>query len=182
MLPVLRLRKGQALSSGACLCCHQTRQTHGGETKMKTTTEKTTEEIFGPVIFRYTRKQAIEDGVLVDVSETAQEAGIKLPTALTQAVFEQYVAVSPEMKGEQDESGRLWDILWMFSCAVRGGQIDGEQGSFELIVAKPDRNDWQGNEKPFEGDRKRRLVTLKAVCGPNDEGSACITIMRPEED
>ena len=149
---------------------------------MKTTMEKTTEEIFGPVIFRYTRKQAIEDGVLVDVTKTAMEASIKFPTALTQAVYEQYVVVSPEMKGEQDESGRLWDILWMFSCAVRGGRIDGAQGSFELIVAKPDGNDWQSNENPFEGDRKRRLVKLKAVCGPDDHGAACITIMRPEED
>ena len=149
---------------------------------MKTTVEKTTEEIFGPVIFQYTRKQAIEDGVLVDVSETAREAGIKFPTALTQAGYEQYVVVSPELKGEQDESGRLWDILWMFSCAVRSGRIDGDQGSFELIVARPDRNDWKSNEIPFEGDRKRRLVRLKAVCGPDDDGAACITIMRPEED
>ena len=149
---------------------------------MKTTIEKTTEEIFGPVISQYTRKQAIDDGVLVDVTETAREAGIKLPTALTQAVYAQYVAVPPEQKRQQDESGRLWDILWMFSCAIRSGRIDGKQGSFELIVAKPDRNDWQTNENPFEGDRERRLVKLKAVCGPDDHGAACITIMRPEED
>ena len=149
---------------------------------MKTTVEKTTEEIFGPVIFSYTRKQAIEDGVLVDVSETAKEAGIKLPTALTQAVYEEYVVVPHEQEGQQDESGRLWDILWMFSCAVRAGRVNGSEGRFDLIVAKPDKGDWQANEKVFEGDRERRLVTLKVVCGPNDDASPCITIMRPEED
>ena len=149
---------------------------------MKTNIEKTTEEIFGPVISRYTRKQATDDGVLVDVSQTAKEAGITLPTAMTQAVYAQYVAVPPELKGQQDESGRRWDILWMFSCAIRSGRTDGKQGSFELIVAKPDRNDWQSNENPFEGDRERRLVKLKAVYGPDDNGAACITIMRPEED
>ena len=149
---------------------------------MKTTVEKTTEDIFGPVIFRYTRKQAIEDGVLVDVSETATEAGIKYPAAVTRSVYEQYVVVSPELKGLQDASGRLWDILWMFSCAVRAGRVDGAEGHFELIVAKPDKGDWQANEKVFEGDRERRLVTLKAICGPNDDASPCITIMRPEED
>ena len=151
---------------------------------MKTTVDREEEidEVFGPVIFSYTRKQAIEDGVLVDVSETAREAGIKLPTALTQAVCEQYVVVPPEMKGLQDESGRLWDILWMFSCSVRAGRIDGSEGRFELIVTKPDKGDWEANEKVFEGDRERRLVTLKAVCGPNDDASPCITIMRPEED
>lgn len=26
------------------------------------------------------------------------------------------------------------------------------------------------------------LVALKAVCGPNDDGSPCITVMLPEED
>ena len=149
---------------------------------MKTAVDKEVAEAFGPVIFSYTRKQAIEDGVLVDVSETAREAGVKLPTALTRGVYEQYVGVPPEFAGQQDESGRLWDLLWMFSCAVRGGRISGEQGSFDLIVVKPDKNDWQGNEKPFEGDRERRLVALKAVCGPNDDGLPCITILRPEED
>jgi len=35
------------------------------------------EDVFGPVIYAYTRAQAIEDGVLVDVSKMAKEAGIK---------------------------------------------------------------------------------------------------------
>jgi len=33
------------------------------------------EDTFGPVIFSYSRAQAIEDGVLVDVTETAKEGG-----------------------------------------------------------------------------------------------------------
>ena len=41
----------------------------------------------------YTRKQAIADGVQVDVTKTAQEAGIKFPVFLTRGVFETYVAV-----------------------------------------------------------------------------------------
>ena len=40
------------------------------------------------VIHRYTRKQAIEDGILVDLSEIAGEAGIKYPVAVTRGVFE----------------------------------------------------------------------------------------------
>lgn len=46
--------------------------------------EPSLEDIFGPVIHSYTRSQAIDDGVLVDVTATAQEAGFKVPTALTQ--------------------------------------------------------------------------------------------------
>src|SRR5713226_2372951 len=69
------------------------------------------------VIYAYTRAQALEDGVLVDVSETAKEAGINFPVALTATVWGQYVEV-PEGVTGQDETGRLWDILWMFRCAA----------------------------------------------------------------
>ena len=139
-------------------------------------------EIFGDVIYAYTRAQAIEDGVLVDVTETAREAGIKHPTALTQAVWADYVAVPEELKGHQDESGRLWDALWMLSVAIRTGRINGDIGTFEVIFAKPDKGDWRSNEKPHDGSRTQRLVTLKAVCGPSDDGTPCVTIMRPDED
>ena len=39
------------------------------------------------LIFAYTRKQAIEDGVLIDVTETAKEAGLRFPTAITAAAW-----------------------------------------------------------------------------------------------
>jgi type I site-specific restriction endonuclease len=35
---------------------------------------KKNESIFGPVIHAYTRKQAIADGVQIDVTKTAKEA------------------------------------------------------------------------------------------------------------
>ena len=149
---------------------------------MEKTEQDTMKEIFGDVIYAYTRAQAIEDGVLIDVTETAREAGVKVPTALTSAVWADYVAVPEEMKGHQDESGRLWDLLWMFSIAVRTGRMKGDIGIFEVIFAKPDKGDWRSNEQPHDGSRTQRLVTLKAVCGPSDDGSPCITILRPEED
>src|ERR1019366_7436165 len=43
--------------------------------------------VFGDVIYSYTRKQAIEDGVLVDITEMAKEAGIKYPVAITSTAF-----------------------------------------------------------------------------------------------
>ena len=65
---------------------------------------------FGPVIYAYTRTQAIADGVQVDVTKTAQEACIKYPMFLTRAVWDQYVAVPPDVTA-QDEAGRLWDVI-----------------------------------------------------------------------
>jgi hypothetical protein len=125
------------------------------------------EELFGEVISRYSREQAIEDGVLVDVSETGREAGITFPLALTAAVWGRYVVV-PEGVRLQDEAGRLWDIVWMLSVAIKRGRLTGDVGTFEMVVRNDNRN-----PKP---------VTLKAVCGPGDEAEPTITVMLVVED
>jgi hypothetical protein len=58
-------------------------------------------------IHRYTRADAIRDGVLIDVSAVAREAGIVYPVALTAAVWARCVAVPAGVEC-QDEQGRLW--------------------------------------------------------------------------
>lgn len=121
------------------------------------------------VISSYSRAQAIEDGVLVDVSTVAKEAGIKFPVAMTATVWGQYVEV-PAGVGCQDETGRLWDILWMFRCAA--AKFDGDTLLFKLYVRNHNR----------ERLTRQDLVTLKAICGPGDNGEPVVTIMAPEED
>jgi hypothetical protein len=121
------------------------------------------------VISSYTRAQAIGDGVLVDVSEIAREAGIKFPVALTRAVWANYVEV-PEGVVAQDQSGRLWDILWMLRRQIRRSQ--GDTLRFQLYVRNHNH----------ERLTRRDLVTLKAVCGPGDDGEPVVTIMLPDED
>lgn len=128
-------------------------------------------EIFGEVISSYTRTQAIDDGMLVDVSHTAQEAGFSFPVALTRAAWSDCVEWSEadsKRQTHQDESGRLWDVLWMASRAARRG---GQEIRFQLYRV------------PRGGRGMRpRLVTLKAICGPGDDGEPVITIMLPPED
>jgi hypothetical protein len=70
------------------------------------------------LIHRYTRADAIRDGVLIDVSATAREAGFKYPVALTAAAWAKCEAVPPCVLG-QDESGRRWDVVWLLTCAIR---------------------------------------------------------------
>ncbi len=118
-------------------------------------------------IYRYTRAQAIEDGVLIDVSETAREAGIGFPTALTAAVFGQYVEI-PQGVEAQDVAGRLWDILWMLRFGIAQSKDTSNEILFELHV----RNDNQAAE----------LVQLKAHCGPGDNAEPVITVMLLNED
>jgi hypothetical protein len=120
------------------------------------------------LIYRYSRADAIRDGVLIDVTATAREAGFKYPVALTSAAWARCVAVPPGLAG-QDEAGRLWDVLWLLACAVRGG-AGGREVCFGVHVRDDDR------------DGTPPLVLLKALCGPGDEGEPVITVMLPDED
>jgi hypothetical protein len=121
------------------------------------------------VISSYSRAQAIEDGVLVDVSRDAREAGVKFPVAITRTVYTLYVEV-PQGVSCQDETGRLWDILWMFRCGA--AKFSGSTLLFKLYVRNHNR----------ERLDSRDLVTLKAICGPGDTPEPVITIMLPDED
>ena len=120
------------------------------------------------LIHRYTRADAIRDGVLIDVTATAREAGIRWPVALTCAAWERCVTVHPGVAC-QDEAGRLWDVVWLLACAIRGGG-SGAEVRFGVHV----RNDDREGTPP--------LVRLKAVCGPGDHGEPVLTVMLSEED
>ncbi|MCW5552159.1 MAG: hypothetical protein KIS67_08320 [Verrucomicrobiae bacterium] len=124
---------------------------------------------FGPVVYSYTRAQAVADGVQVDVTKTAQEAGIKYPMFLTRAVWDAYVAVPPDVTA-QDEAGRLWDVVWM----TRFGILRARPGVDRIPVALYVRND----------NRRAKLVKLIAQCGPQDmdDPAPAITVMMPDED
>ena len=124
---------------------------------------------FGPVIYSDTRAQAVADGVQVEVTKTAAEAGIKFPVFITRIVFDTYVAVPPGVTG-QDETGRLWDIVWMLRFAI----LRSRPGADRLPVALYVRND----------NRAARLIKLIATCGPLDidDPQPAITVMMPDED
>ena len=127
------------------------------------------ESPFGDVVFSYTRAQAVADGVQVEVTKTAREAGISFPVFLTRTAFDAYVTVPPSVTG-QDEAGRLWDVLWMLRFAI----LRSRPGCDRIPVALYVRND----------DRAAKLVKLIATCGPLDLGDPqpAITVMMPDED
>jgi hypothetical protein len=122
--------------------------------------------LFGDVIHHYSRAQAIADGVLVDVSESARELGFRAPVAVTAAVWARCVAWSSE-KGDHDELGRLWDVVWMARLATRSAK---EQSEVNYIL------------RVEQTDKSVGLVALRLCIGPGDEGEPVITIMLSEED
>lgn len=127
-------------------------------------TAKTESEPFGPVIYAYTRDDAIADGVIVDVTETAREMGYKIPVGVTRAVWD----IIEKKPATQDIKGRLWDLLWMLSLRIRGTRAAGRsQVLFDVLMQSGRTKRW----------------TFKAVMGgdgPN--GEPCLTIMLPGED
>ena len=68
------------------------------------------ESLFGEVIFSYTRAQAIEGGVLIDVTPTALEAGFRFPVAATAALMGAIETI-PRQYSHEDREGRLRDVM-----------------------------------------------------------------------
>ena len=119
------------------------------------------------VIDSYSRAEAIQDGVLVDVSTMAAEAGIRFPVAVTRQLWDTYIIPDPRSERlGQSQSGRLWDVLHMFRMAA--ARSSDSIMLFRLYFIMK--------------ERQRRLVTLKAVLGPGDTPEPVITIMLPHED
>jgi hypothetical protein len=145
----------------------------------------TMEELFGETIYSYSRAQAIEDGVLVDLNDPSftfrpglnicAEAGIKYPVAMTVAAYSATVSEpgTPLPPG-QDISGRLWDVLTMFKVEAKQG---GEKIHFPVSVVN-----WVSADGERINRTKRETVILKAICGPGDNGEPVITVMLPDED
>lgn len=133
---------------------------------------RTCESDFGNLIYAYTRADAIADGTLLDVSVMASEAGFRIPAAMKAAAWADCVAWSDadsERQIHQDESGRLWDVLWMASLTALRAQ--GARSSFQFYRV------------PRGGRATRpRLTTLHLHIGPGDAGEPVVTILIPTED
>jgi hypothetical protein len=121
------------------------------------------------VISIYTRAQALQDGVLIDVSELAREAGFTWPVAATDHLYHNYIVPALALVAEgQSITGRLWDVLMVLRHAIRSSKDDSYLRFTVLfqmsLGAAP---------VPIE---------LVSVAGPNDDGSPCLTLMLPEDD
>jgi hypothetical protein len=145
------------------------------------------DNLWGDSIFSYTRAQAIADGVLVDLTTATDaaghrlcpQAGFKVQVAITRTAWAQTIEAGGswrpdgegevlELKGGQSLTGRLWDVLWMLRTAC-GQTGSTDRVHFQVLV-------------DVEGDGRRAVVKLWALCGPGDDAQPVITIMLEGED
>ena len=135
-------------------------------------------DFFGDVISTYTRADAIRDGVLVELpAKICREAGIVVPVSVTAGVW---ALVAPDNIDEmpcQSVEGRLWDLLWMFTCTARAAR-GLHRSTIHFKCAFLTTGSASGGVVLTES----RTEMFRATCGPGDEGEPVITIMLPGED
>ncbi len=120
----------------------------------------------------YSRRQAIEDGVLIEVPEAAlRPLGIRWPVAITRSLWARCIGpigddVDPMKLAEpenREQMHRLAAMLWAFRNAATS-----PRGRTDLMtLCLPDLD-----ERPTE---------VWAHCGPGDTPDPVITLMLPED-
>jgi DNA repair protein RadC len=124
------------------------------------------------VIYSYTRSQALADGVLVDVSQMASEAGFRYPSAITADLYARLTPNQYEGELGQSYEGRLWDVVFLASFAARRAGTQ-DRCSFDVSL-------FEADEAPPHLTH-RRTLSLWIVVGPGDEGEPVITIGFPDD-
>ena len=120
------------------------------------------------VLSVYTRAQALEDGVLVDLTEWAREADFKIPVAVTAGVWG-ILKPSKELEAEgEDVVGRAWDMFTILRQAIRG-ELTGDEVHFAPLFT-------------LRVGERAEPVEMWANCGPGDNAEPVITVMLRGED
>lgn len=129
----------------------------------------TMEETFGEVIYSYSRAQAIEDGVLVDLMQDKMldvcRQHYKYPIACTAAVWNIIERAVSNPRAHNDFAGVVHDMLWMSRMMKR--RVDNSTVIFRVKIV---------------GAGAKKLFDFKMVCGAGDDAEPVLTIMLPEED
>lgn len=124
------------------------------------------------VIFSYTRRQAIEDGVLWEASAADQDKSVRsvcaqhvpgCSVATTMPVFEIMRKSVENQKWGTDYAGILHDMF----CMARMRPWQGDTKLFKVIIM---------------GAGRQRYFIFKVQKHPDEAGRPCVTFMLPEED
>jgi len=148
---------------------------HEGRKPITTTEEGMKNEVIesGPwagfeVIHRYTRAQAIADGVLVDVTAQAKGCGFKLPVAMTSTLFADCESWADGADWGNGEPTAEQFVRWLLCFACETIRASKETGTDRLTLSL----------SHFAGHPTCALIHI----GPGDEGEPVVTLMYPGEE
>jgi hypothetical protein len=126
-------------------------------------------DLFGPGIYSYSRSQALADGVLIDISDIAREAGFRWPVAVSARLCHDVLNPGHSLAARgQSLEGRIWDMLNVLWLASKSSPDTSRLTFSPLFVMAPD-----GPPIP---------ITLITTVGPGDQGEPVLTIFLPEDD
>lgn len=121
------------------------------------------------LIYVYTRKQAIQDGVQALIYDNLRrEAGIKYPVYLTSGVIAMIQQAVDNKKHMNDWEGVLWDMFTMFKYYAK--QTRGDTLRFQVIITGIG-----------PGAKKYHEFIAQIGATDIDDPSPAITFMLPEE-
>lgn len=122
-----------------------------------------------PVIYSYTRRQALDDGVLIDLSDFSPEHGIVFPVACTAGVYHRYLVPHQTLASKgQAMDARIHDLLSMLAIAIKNQGDKADRLTFQTVFLMP--------------PSKQATITFTCICGPDDAGDPVLTILLPGED
>ena len=133
------------------------------------------ESMFGPVIHSYTRAQAIDDGVLVEIPESASRAaGFRVPMTMTASAWGVTVGFGTD----------LAELLLKATAVLAAAMLEYRQSEHR---ARMGLGEPVGDRLAFAYDAEREdggvdVVQLLLVIGPGDAGEPVGTVMLPSED
>lgn len=111
--------------------------------------------------FPCSRADALDDGVLVDISAEARNVSFRYPVAMTRAAWNRCVH-NNDRSSKTDQTERLRQVLKVLRMEILGNP-NCSTVSFDVKI----RND----------DGSIRNVKLKSTCGPGDDAEPVITIL-----
>ncbi len=113
------------------------------------------------------RQQAIQAGILIDVTEDAKKLGLTFPITVTKPLWD--IGIAPiEGISEQDKTERLRDVLMAFRLRLAGQTTLSPLIDFPAMLALPPG----GVPQP---------VPLFALIQPDEQNRATATLLLPNE-
>ncbi len=113
------------------------------------------------------RQQAIQAGILIDVTADAQKLGLTFPVTITKPLWEVGIAPLSTMS-EEDKSARVRDVLMAFRLRLAGQTTLSPLIDFPAMLAMPP-------------GAVPQPVPLFALIQPDEENRAMATLLLPNE-
>jgi hypothetical protein len=113
------------------------------------------------------RQEAIEAGILVDVSPIAEQVGLRLSVGISKPLWELGITASHQL-ADEDCHARVRDVLLALRLHVEQAEITAPWIKFPALLALPP-------------ETQPQICTLVAIAHKDSSAPYALTVMLPEE-